>query len=188
MESKETKTIDQKLLEFQMKVEKIKKDGKNEFFKKPGGKASSYATLPNILAEVKPILNELKILLTQPIINGEVLTILTCTETKQKEQSGILLTPGLNAQQKGSEITYYRRYTLSSLLGLEIDDDDDGNAASGKVKPVEPVEKTKPYLNQNSESFTKAIEFIQSGGTIQDIEKKYQVSEAVKKALVEAAI
>ena len=31
---------------------------------------------------------------------------------------------GLDAQKKGSEITYYRRYTLTSLLGLQAEDDD----------------------------------------------------------------
>lgn len=187
----ETKTIDKKLLDFQMKVEKIKKDGKNEFFKKPGGKASSYATLPNILENVKPLLNQFGILVTQPIINGEVLTVLTCTETNEKKSSGITLTPGLNAQQTGSAITYFRRYTLVSLLALEIDEDDDGNAASGNTTQPTKSQATKaekPYLNENSEAFTKAVDYIKGGGTINEIEKKYKLSEAVKKALVDAAI
>lgn len=37
-------------------------------------------------------------------------------------------TPGVQAL--GSEITYMRRYCLSSLLGIAADDDDDGNAAN----------------------------------------------------------
>lgn len=67
----ETQTkIFAKLLEFQTSIETIKKDGKNSFFKKADGKASTYATLPNILAEVKPILNALKLFVTQPIVNN----------------------------------------------------------------------------------------------------------------------
>jgi hypothetical protein len=132
------KNIYQKLLEFQTTIETIKKDGKNSFFKKPNGKESSYATLPNILAEVKPLLNALKLVLTQPIINGEVFSIITCSETKEEVKSSMVIPSNLNAQQSGSAVTYFRRYTLSSLLSLEIDEDDDGNKAS------QPQAESKP--------------------------------------------
>jgi hypothetical protein len=41
----------------------------------------------------------------------------------------------MNPQQLGSAITYFRRYTLASLLSLEIDDDD----AQMTNKPVQQV-------------------------------------------------
>ena len=47
------KTINSKLLAFQTKVNAIKKDGKNPHFK------SSYATLNQILSDVKPLLQNL---------------------------------------------------------------------------------------------------------------------------------
>lgn len=119
--------IYQKLLEFQSSIEAIKKDGKNTFFKKSDGKASTYATLSNILSEVKPILNSLKLVVTQPIENGVVKTKITDSEGVEFIESGISLPENLNAQQLGSAITYFRRYTLSSLLSLELDEDDDGN-------------------------------------------------------------
>lgn len=90
---------------------------------------------------MKPILNGLKLLITQPIINGEVLTVITCTESGQEIKSGVFIPTGLNAQQIGSAITYFRRYTLSSLLSLEIDEDDDGNKASQPVKTTPPAQK-----------------------------------------------
>lgn len=134
----EKKSINEKLLEFQTSIEKIKKDGKNPHFK------STYATLPQILSEVKPILNALKMVLTQPVVNGEVKTVVTCCETGERIESSIQLSAGLNAQQTGSAITYYRRYTLSSLLALEIDEDDDGNKASeSKID-----EDTRPWLSE----------------------------------------
>lgn len=37
------------------------------------------------------------------------------------------------AQGMGSAITYGRRYALSSLVGVAADEDDDGNAASGRA-------------------------------------------------------
>ena len=50
-----------KLLDFQSKVESIKKDNKNPFFK------SSYFDINSLLKEIMPVLNELKIVLTQPL-------------------------------------------------------------------------------------------------------------------------
>lgn len=52
------------------------------------------------------------------------------------------------AQSAGSGITYGRRYGLTSLLGIVADDDDDGNAASGKTvthasAPVVPISSVK---------------------------------------------
>ncbi len=189
----ETKTkIFTKLLEFQNSVEVIKKDGKNEFFKKASGKASTYATLPKILAEVKPILNALKIVVTQPIINGEVYTTLTDTESGEQESSSVAIPLNLNAQQVGSAITYFRRYTLSSLLSLEIDEDDDGNKAS---EPPVFVDTTsdKPYLNEfekdgvtptaNWAAVTKAI--TKDGFTIAQVELKYKLSKDTKARLIQ---
>ncbi len=161
MENK--KTIQEKLLEFQSTVETIKKDGANSFFKKPDGKASSYATLPNILENVKPILNALKILVTQPILNGNVYTRLTCTETKEFEECFISLPTGLNAQQTGSAITYYRRYTITSLLALEIDEDDDGNKASQPNKPEHKEAEKKETIWLSQDQFDAAMKADKKG-------------------------
>ena len=182
-----TKSIYEKLLDFQTNVESIKKDGKNSFFKKPDGRASSYATLPNILENVKPILNALKLVLTQPIINGEVYSIVTCTETKESVQSSVPLPTNLNAQQIGSAITYFRRYTLTSLLSLEIDEDDDGNKASGNnSKPTQSDEK--PVLNEGSE-LAKALIYVKGKGLegIATIEKKYKLNDKIKQQLILAS-
>jgi hypothetical protein len=198
----ETKSISQKLLEFQCNIETIKKDGKNEFFKKGNGKPSTYATLPNILSEVKPILNALKLVLTQPLVSGEVQTVITCSESGEKIQSGIMLPGGLNAQQTGSAITYFRRYTLCSLLSLEIDEDDDGNAASGNTNHSKPAQETtsapagtsdKPWLNEwvdkekknPTADWVEVLAMIGQGKTIQDIEKKWKLAQATKAKLVQ---
>lgn len=119
-----------KLLEFQKKVNAIKKDGKNPHFK------SSYATLTQIISEVKPVLSECGVLLIQPIKDNKVGTVLSDDKGILAE-SWIDLPTGLNPQQLGSAITYFRRYTLASLLALEIEDDD-ANLASGKKEVVKP--------------------------------------------------
>ena len=45
-------------------------------------------------------------------------------------------------QGNGSQISYFRRYNLLSLLNLEADDEDDGNAAQGN-KGEDAAPKTK---------------------------------------------
>jgi hypothetical protein len=124
METKQT--IQTQLLEFQKKVTVIKKDAKNPHFK------NTYASLTQIISEVKPILSEVGIVLTQPIINGNVSTMLTFGS--EVLDSSIPLPIGLQPQPLGSAITYFRRYTLASLLALEIDDDD-ANEATKKEQP-----------------------------------------------------
>ena len=123
-----------KLLEFQKKVNSIKKDGKNPHFK------STYATLTQILSEVKPILSECGLLLLQPIGNNKVSTIIYDDKGRVAEAS-IDLPTNLTPQQLGSAITYFRRYTLASLLALEIDDDD-ANVASIPAPKKAPMTAT----------------------------------------------
>lgn len=176
----EKRSINDKLLEFQTSIETIKKDGKNTFFKKQNGQASTYATLPNILAEVKPILNALKLVLTQPITNNEVKTIITCSESGEKIESGIPLPTNLNAQQAGSAITYFRRYTLSSLLALEIDEDDDGNKAS---IPEKKDDDQRPWLSEKQ--LQKACDRIKQGeeGVYENIDKAFRMKKEYRETL-----
>lgn len=48
-------------------------------------------------------------------------------------------------QKFGSALTFMRRYSISALLCLAADDDDDGNVADGQsAAPAPPVRKYKP--------------------------------------------
>ena len=181
----ETKQINAKILEFQTNIDTIKKDATNPHFK------NTYASLHNILSAVKPILNALKLTLTQPIIDGIVYTVVTDTASGEKLESGMRLPENLSPQQAGSAITYYRRYTLSSLLSLEIDDDDDddGQAASAPVSN----EPEKQWLNKYtdakktvlSENWTKVVESLKGGYTIAQVESKYKLSKELKAELIQ---
>ena len=126
----ENKSISTKLFQIQKEIGKITKGANNPFFK------SKYYDINQLLEHTLPILQKNKVVILQPIINNEVYTVLRCTETGEEEVSAIPLSQGLDAQKKGSEITYFRRYTLASLLALQSDDDD-GNSASNS-KPQTP--------------------------------------------------
>jgi hypothetical protein len=130
-------TINTKLLEFQKKIGIIKKDSKNPHFK------NTYASLTQILGEVKPLLTECGLILIQPISLEGVGTTIIDFETGEKIETVISLPINLTPQQLGSAITYFRRYTLASLLSLEIDDDD---AQSTVIKPQTNFEDAKSKL------------------------------------------
>jgi hypothetical protein len=129
--------INTKLLEFQKKIGIIKKDSKNPHFK------NTYASLTQILSEVKPLLTECGLILIQPISLEGVGTTIIDFETGEKIETVISLPTNLSPQQLGSAITYFRRYTLASLLSLEIDDDD---AQSTVIKPQTNFEDAKSKL------------------------------------------
>jgi hypothetical protein len=137
------KTFESRLLQFQTQIGIIKKDSKNPHFK------NTYASLEQILSEVKPILTECGLILLQPINDKGVCTVITMVDGTETDfvESYIPLPTNLAPQPLGSAITYYRRYTLSSLLALEIDDDD----AQSTNKPVvqtlsDKVESAKAIL------------------------------------------
>lgn len=134
----ETKQIN-KLLAFQKQIGVIAKDSKNPHFK------NTYASLTQILSEVKPILTELGLVILQPINNGKVGTILMDGD-KVITESWIDLPLNLQPQPLGSAITYFRRYTLSSLLALEIDDDDAQSAKSSHPPSLPRVDPIKSSL------------------------------------------
>lgn len=146
-----------KLLEFQKKINTIKKDAKNPHFK------NNYATLPQILSEVKPILSDVGLILLQPTQDNKVITQIIDAETGESITSELELPTGLNPQQLGSCLTYYRRYLLAGLLSLEIDDDD-ANLAS-----------QKPVFTQAN--FEKAN---QANATIEQIKTKYTITKEVQ--------
>jgi len=165
---KET-NINQKLFNLQQEIGTISKDASNPFYK------SKYFDINSLINQLNPLLKKHRLLLLQPIEEDSVYSKLICVDGTGGVISGLKL-PEINDPQKlGSAITYYRRYTLASLLGLQAVDDD-GNVASG-------VTEEKKWLNQNTPEFSKAIEFIKGGGSIEAIKSKYKVSKKTEDEL-----
>ena len=105
----------------------LSKTATNPFFK------SKYFDINSLIEQIEPLLEKNGLLLLQPIESGKVISVIYHIETEMSVSSEMLL-PNLQDPQKlGSAITYYRRYTLQSLLGLQAQDDD-GNKASAPIK------------------------------------------------------
>lgn len=79
-------------------------------------------------------------------------------------------------QQFGSASSYGKKYALGNLL--LIDDTADADATNTHGKEV----KAKPTLDINTDAFTKAKQYIESGGTLKAINQKYKLTQ---KALAE---
>ena len=125
-----------KLLEFQQRVGAIKKDSVNPFYK------SKYADINSLLDVVKPLLNELELICVQPlgVIDGKnILTTQIFDDDKVILESAIILPDNLDPQKIGSAITYYRRYSLQSLLLLEAEDDDAESTKRPEIKTDDKI-------------------------------------------------
>jgi hypothetical protein len=155
----ETKNIYQKLYEAKQEIGKVAKNAKNPHFK------NTYADLNALIEAVEPILLDKGLILLQPIKDGKVFTIITSIIDSASIESYIDLTPGLTAQALGSQITYFRRYTLSSLLTLQAIDDD-GQQASQPVKVAKTECDAKTF-----ETVKQAI--IDGKRTIEQIKEKF---------------
>lgn len=135
------KTIYAKLLNAKKNIGKVKKTMKNGHFK------NTYADINALLEVVEPVLLDNGLLLLQPIINNKVITQIIDVETGDKIESIIELDGNLNPQQRGSQITYYRRYSLQSALSLEVIDDD-GNSASVQQKPLMSEKQYESFIER----------------------------------------
>lgn len=178
---------------FHVKVDKVSKDSTNPFFK------SKYASLSNILDAINLPLIESGLTFSQlPTGENGLTTILMHGESGEFIQSTYEMKPVKDDPQgRGSVITYQRRYALASVLGLNIDDDDDANAGSNvgnKEKNTSAAAKNgttesqddKPWLNKDTTEFKGAVEKMAAGkSTIEALRKYFKISKSVEASLLE---
>lgn len=151
-----------KLAKAKEEIKPIVKAETNPFFK------SKYFDINSLLLQIEPILHSHKLFLVQPIEDNKVTSKIYDVETGQVLESAMTLPDLQDPQKMGSAVTYYRRYTLQSLLALQAEDDDGNAASQGKVN--------KPLLERNSQEWTQALEYLGNGGDINAIKKKYVIS------------
>jgi hypothetical protein len=140
-----------------------------------------YATLSQIQEKFWEVLQEQGLLVAHSVvrINGQSLvkTAIIDIETERSLASEIPLSEWTKPQDKWSEITYYRRYNLLSLLDLEVEDDDWKKAQDSK-----PTKYTEDDNKQwfNDENYDKLSDLISDWKTftLKDIRNKYKVSKA----------
>ena len=160
LEERKSTNIYAKLLKVKSEIGTLTKKADNPFFK------SKYLDLSDLLEAVEPVLEKHGLVLLQPIDCGLVSTEIYDIEDGKRLVSSMQL-PTINDPQKlGSAVTYYRRYTLQSLLGLQAEDDD-ANTASQATK------NNKAWVNQNDKIWNAALD---KGVKLDELKKHYNIS------------
>lgn len=186
------KSILKALAQFQAICPAIKRAENNPFFK------SKYATLESIQQHIKPYLNDCGLVVTQAntIINDLPFVQSTVWHVESGENVVSVfpvVVAKATAQDYGSAVSYAKRYSLTGLLNLIIqDEDDDANTASQPVRNTQTV-KASPAVNVSSpelpaltqDKYDAMVKFI-NDGKITEVEsalKKYTLNDAQKKVL-----
>ncbi len=167
------------LIEVHKKLDPLIENAKNPFYK------SKYVTLDAMTEYVRPILAEHGIVAVQGGASNDMDRTVTQSmvwndksrdvQPKQQAHESITIetmlvhTSGewikgsytvplgdeLNPQKAGGAITYARRYGLGSILCLTTDEDDDGNASSGRGQQPYNASKTSRNAPQSRPAASK---------------------------------
>jgi hypothetical protein len=177
----ETKTIYTKIFQLRKEVGKLSKTEENPFYK------CKYFDINGLIENIRPLLEKNNLLLLQPIKDGKIYSIIIDIETVEQIESELELPVITDPQKIGSAITYYRRYTLQSLLGLETEDDDGNKASEIKSTITTLQDKTnEKWLNETNQSGNETKEWINVVKAIKDskitsiadVRKIYKVARA----------
>ena len=154
--------IYQKLHLAKQSMGKVIKNATNPHLKR------NYADINSIIDTVEPILLDCGLIMMQPVKDDKVFTIIIDIETEEFVESFMQLPVITDAQKLGGAITYFRRYTLVSLLSLQAVDDD-GHEASR-------APKTKPSITPDR--FVNALAAIQDGRyTAEELRATYSLTK-----------
>ena len=159
-----TLTFRQKLHRAKLAIGKVTKNAQSHH--------SKYADLNAILDAVEPILLENGMILLQPIQGNSVCTQIIDIDSGDMLESCMDLPQGVNPQNMGSAITYYRRYTLQAALSLQAVDDD-GEKASKEEHHKEVVKETL-----SNERFKNALAKIKNKEyTVEELKAKFHLTK-----------
>jgi len=145
----------------------------------------SYADLPAIFEKINPLLAKHGLGFTQ-LLNSKdgsnyIVTVIFHVETGESIESQTIIPQvvlkGMNDYQSfGSGVTYFRRYALSSALGLVTDKDTDASGEQVKDEPKKP--------NIDDKRLGKALEAIAQGKyTKEDLYAQFSLTTAQAKLL-----
>jgi len=120
----------------------------------------SYAPLSEIFDAIRKPLAENGLAISQPmtIIDGKLIVETVLSHSSGEWISGQILIESqkLDPQSIGSALTYARRYSLSALLGIASEEDDDAEGAMDRKKSEDkPEEDICPIHGVPFRKFTK---------------------------------
>ena len=140
--------LDDALIKARDQYPKLLRNGTNPAFKSRSGDPSCYATLDDVITCVMPALTEqgVNVATANWFIEGRPCVITTISHKSGGFRQSVFPMSDPSPQKIGGCMTYAQRYQICSLLGLQAEDDDDGNTAQGiksqngkpSAKPAKP--------------------------------------------------
>lgn len=178
------------LAAFQSEVVDPARDNDNPFFK------SKYVALDGLMAAVRPVLSKHGLSIMQfPGGDGQtvsMVTLLLHESGEWVESDELRMRPTkADPQGVGSAVTYARRFSLQSILGVAWNEDDDANTASNPAQePIRPAtlpmaqpapndRQEKGRLKQElfAEATERGISTAEIAGIIQNFFRKKKFDE-----------
>lgn len=171
--SESISAIAKALSDFQGEMSAVPRESSNPFYK------SKYAELSTIISHIQKLLKKNGLAVSQLCGEGvdkvSVTTLLMHTSGEWLSETVTMTPTKADPQGIGSTITYARRYSLSAMLLLASDEDDDGNVASGKVEKKPEAPKVEPKKAKETAPAEKVSFF-------DDTEKRNKALSAIAKA------
>lgn len=186
-------TLNEKLSRIQIEF-KANKSRYNSFGK------YNFRSAEDILEGLKPFNEKYNVsfIITEKLINIDVSLPMIESTAYILDNNGIneifaKAIVGVDLQQKGMQVpqqfgsasSYAKKYALGNLLLIDDTQDADATNKHDKTDVANnaPTDDKK-FLNKNTPEFTKAIEYLKSGGNISAIESKYKMAKTVKDELL----
>lgn len=180
--SAEINEISAALSAFQGEVEQPALNKTNPYFK------SRYVDLSGVLKAVQKTLAKNGLSLAQ-IISGDFIITLLSHKSGQWFKSVCPIGTYKNQQERGSALTYTKRYAVCAILGIAADTDDDGNSATDADKEKGGVQTTPPQNASTQYTFTgeqlkQSLADIEMAQTAEDLKAIYNKWKSIAPALV----
>jgi hypothetical protein len=161
----------QSMVKFQIAFQNasLKKDAKNEHLR------NSYVSLDNLLHVIRPILSENNLVIVQSLA-GDYLRTVIYHVSGQYIGSKMPFNPmsgnkGTNAlQELGGGITYAKRYSLSALLQISVDVDNDGQDSKLKSEQLKKAPAKKKV--ESIEQLNKIVDWV-----LEDLSRHEKVNQ-----------
>jgi hypothetical protein len=194
-----TMNLFQKLLEIQKRVVGLGKDSKSFGYQ--------YVSGSKVLEHIKPLMNEMGIILKQEVLDientrqdyttksgskSEILTKATMRftwidcATGEKDEN-MFAANGQNDWEKGlgSALTYAERYFLLKYFHISTDEDDIDNPSRKPETVSKPTANVSHSTKATVSDLSKVKEMLSKDkeGTIKILEEKYELTPAQRKEL-----
>jgi len=161
----------------------------------------NFRSAEDILEALKPFNSKYKVYFTvsEEMITTEPLPIMKSTAAIHDADGGMSVEcsaiVGVDLNQKGMQVpqqfgsasSYAKKYALGNLLLIDDTQDSDATNTHGRGEKMKVTMGTKPKITLNSKtdpSYIKAVEYVKSGGTVDNIKKKYALSKEVEAELM----